>query len=834
MRTIIRNNYGPHTGDYHERIIQDEAREKTWLFDCDGVYLDITAGRGDVKVVNELGDSEVFATSQKLVTDELGKKQETLVAGDNITIEGNVISAGGGNYTAGYGLTLTGTEFAANTSVLATQTDLAGKQDTLTTGQLAAVNSGIDSTKVGQIATNTGSITAINGKIPAQATSTNQLADKDFVNSSIATNTANFIGTFNSVAELEAYSGPVTNNDYAFVIVTDAQGNTAYDRYKYNGSTSTWLFEYELNNSSFTAEQWASINSGITSGDVTKLSGIAAGAEVNVQSNWDESDTSSDAYILNKPTIPTVNDATLTITQNGTSVGTFTANASTDATIALTDTTYSAFTGTDGTSAGTAGLVPAPATTDAGKVLSASGSWMTPDAGIKTLTTADYNYPTVNPTSVALWLLPTGCYKLEPNVAYSRNSSQTDTQQNRNILVFVQEYDSSTKSIFLYNDEIPRIYRTDPTDGSAKTSAYNASGEYVLIGQSVKNDLTSTSTSNPLSAAQGKVLKDLIDSLVIKNAGAPTTSTTGTKGQLLEDTTNGNLYICTNSASPYAWKQIDKDEILTNAGAPTTSTAGTLGQLLTDTTNAKLYQLTAIDTTDPQNPSYTWTEVGGSSVNVVQTTGKSTTDVMSQNATTGLVKRLASNNAYGNYETVIGAGNVTMPNSGNYFVLIGGINSNVSSANNSVIIRGDQNSNNQTYRSSQTLINPYGGSSTGYYGCTIGGRADGDGSVAIGYASKATSKGEVNIGIGDSYYETSCGYNSSAYRLLTGLYDGQSAHDAATVAQGNTLSTTAPTTTTEGVLGQLYTDTTNMHTYQCTAIDTTDPDNPVYTWTQRW
>lgn len=46
--------------------------------------------------------------------------------------------------------------------------------------------------------------------------------------------------------------------------------------------------------------------------------------------------------LTNKPTIPTVNDATLTITQNGTSVGTFTANDADNTTIALTDTTYTA------------------------------------------------------------------------------------------------------------------------------------------------------------------------------------------------------------------------------------------------------------------------------------------------------------------------------------------------------------------------------------------------------------------------------------------------------------------------------------------------------------
>lgn len=39
----------------------------------------------------------------------------------------------------------------------------------------------------------------------------------------------------------------------------------------------------------------------------------------------------------------------------------------------------------------------------------------------------------------------------------------------------------------------------------------------------------------------------------------------------------------------------------------------------------------------------------------------------------------------------------------------------------------------------------------------------------------------------------------------------------------------APTASTVGVLGQLYTDTANMHTYQCTAIS-----GDTYTWTQRW
>lgn len=170
--------------------------------------------------------------------------------------------------------------------------------------------------------------TAINGildLIPAQASASNQLADKNFVNSSISTNTAHFIGTFNSLAELKAYSGTVTNNDYANVIngVITNNGsdfaskaeldaypttnitnfdyawvvngskfdlyrydlineewdlrvehtdkdqvtlNTVYNRYKANvlNSVITWEFEFTINNTTFTAVQWAAINSGIT------------------------------------------------------------------------------------------------------------------------------------------------------------------------------------------------------------------------------------------------------------------------------------------------------------------------------------------------------------------------------------------------------------------------------------------------------------------------------------------------------------------------------------------------------------------------------------------
>jgi len=73
-----------------------------------------------------------------------------------------------------------------------------------------------------------------------------------------------------------------------------------------------------------------------TTTEKNKLAGIAAGAEVNVQANWAQTTTTADDYIKNKPTIPTVNNGTLTIQKNGTNVATFTANQSGNSTANIT------------------------------------------------------------------------------------------------------------------------------------------------------------------------------------------------------------------------------------------------------------------------------------------------------------------------------------------------------------------------------------------------------------------------------------------------------------------------------------------------------------------
>ena len=63
----------------------------------------------------------------------------------------------------------------------------------------------------------------------------------------------------------------------------------------------------DLNNDSdFVSDSaYVHTDNNFTNADVTKLSGIQAGAEVNVQSDWNEADNTADDYIKNKPTIPT-------------------------------------------------------------------------------------------------------------------------------------------------------------------------------------------------------------------------------------------------------------------------------------------------------------------------------------------------------------------------------------------------------------------------------------------------------------------------------------------------------------------------------------------------
>lgn len=101
----------------------------------------------DVLTQEQLDAVNSGITSTKLANIESGK-QDKLVAGENISIDGNVISGTNTVYYNGTGLLLSNSTFSVDTSVIATKNDLNYKQDTLTEDEMSAVDSGINSNKV--------------------------------------------------------------------------------------------------------------------------------------------------------------------------------------------------------------------------------------------------------------------------------------------------------------------------------------------------------------------------------------------------------------------------------------------------------------------------------------------------------------------------------------------------------------------------------------------------------------------------------------------------------------------------------------------------------------
>lgn len=134
-----------------------------------------------------------------------------------------------------------------------------------------------------------GNISDIQSLIPAQASSSNKLADKAFVNSTIQTATANFRGNWATWADVPtnaqeypldyAQSRTPTVNDY--LVVQDASGYTGETlegtwRFKYSGEWSVngkngWHPEYQVNETPLTAAQLAALNSGATEDKINQI-----------------------------------------------------------------------------------------------------------------------------------------------------------------------------------------------------------------------------------------------------------------------------------------------------------------------------------------------------------------------------------------------------------------------------------------------------------------------------------------------------------------------------------------------------------------------------------
>lgn len=538
-----------------------------------------------------------------------------------------------------------------------------------------------------------------------------------------------------------------------------------------------------------------------------------------------------------------------------------------DNTISATDTTYSNFTGTDGTAAGTAGLVPAPATTDAGKFLKADGTWDTAGGG-------------------------------GPTVVQTTGTSTTDVMSQNAVTSMVYADPITKRKVKLgVGASVGGNYSVAlGADSEASTGAYSvalgaaskvtSSGE-VSIGGSSLGTLGYNSSQYRLLTnvydgqnAHDAATKGQLDAIAIKNAGAPTTATVGTVGQLLEDTTNGKLYICTAivpgtdpDPDTYTWVEVgagggsgvieltsadynyptdnptsialwlleegtyfvSNDGALVNVKMSTSRTDSVLAGLyeVTDfTENGQgrkqiegFYNDNGVLSAMVEQVAANGTYLNGASLvspPAVQTTGTSTTNVMSQNAVSGMVFDDPANRT----RVRIASGATSTASQS---LAIG---ANASATGDKSIALGGRAVSSEYVTASGNYATAIGGRATASAAIAIGGQASAVGSIALGNLSSATVQGEMNIGSSSTLY----GYNSSNYRLLTGLYDPQSAHDAATkgyvdgLATMGTLSAT-PTGTTAGVPGRLYTYDTGGGSYEV-YLCIHDNGDDTYVWKQ--
>lgn len=271
---------------------------------------------------------------------------------------------------------------------------------------------------------------------------------------------------------------------------------------------------------------------------------------------------------------------------------------------------------------------------------------------------------------------------------------------------------------------------------------------------------------------------------------------------------DGSTFYCSDTSKLYVYCKNNwyERKALGGGGGGTTYTAGDGIDITDDTisvdTDTIQEKLTAGDNITISDNVISATGGGGGGVTPVQTTGTSTTDVMSQDATTKMIYPDIANNPY---KMVIGEGLIDGTNKG--LVINGVINTGLNS--NSVAIGVTDGSTariGQHGRANASVaIGADASVGGGKESVSIGsnaycnsGQDDGDnvaighnsyagnnnvtGTVALGARSKPTRQGEVNVG-----NTANQGFNNTAYRVIGGVHDGQTAHDCLTVGQANAL-----------------------------------------------
>lgn len=311
MKTRIRDSYVPKLGDYCNTLVIDKETGNQYLFDADGVWTLISTDEEGI-IVEAVAQANAY-------TDDVAEGKVDKEEGKGLSEN---------DFTNGYKNKLDGIDDGAQVNVIEVVKrngvalpviDKAVDVAVPTTTSSLTNDSGYITNEVNDLVNYYGKDET--DTLIATEAETRDAADLDLQGQidaiSSASDVVDVVGTY---AELQSYDTSKLSDNDIIKVLTDETHDDAISYYRWNDATNTFTYIgsqgpfYTKSETDATfVPQTRTINGKGLNSDV-----VLTAADVNA--------------LPSSTVIPTVNDATLTIQKNGTTVTTFTANSAQNAT----------------------------------------------------------------------------------------------------------------------------------------------------------------------------------------------------------------------------------------------------------------------------------------------------------------------------------------------------------------------------------------------------------------------------------------------------------------------------------------------------------------------
>ena len=311
MKTRIRDSYVPKLGDYCNTLVIDKETNNQYLFDADGVWTLISTDEEGI-IVEAVAQANAY-------TDDVAEGKVDKEEGKGLSEN---------DFTNGYKGKLDGIEDGAQVNVIEVV-----KRNGVA---LPVTDKAVDVA----VPTTTSSLTNDSGYITNEVNDLVNYYDKDETDTLIATeaetrdaadlnlqgqidaisSASDVVDVVGTYAELQSYDTSKLSDNDIIKVLTDETHDDAISYYRWNDATN--VFTYIGSQGPFYTKS------------ETDATFVPQTRTINGKGlNSDVVLTAADVNALPASTvIPTVNDATLTIQKNGTTVATFTANSAKNAT----------------------------------------------------------------------------------------------------------------------------------------------------------------------------------------------------------------------------------------------------------------------------------------------------------------------------------------------------------------------------------------------------------------------------------------------------------------------------------------------------------------------